>query len=173
MKLSKLHLRKILWDLKKSPLREDRRPSEGVWYFIWLKPKWVLEAYKFTEYGDSFGQLHSTLWEKYLADKVGNHYGIDPDEIYGMDSLRNASSGMPRGRVALTDSGWALYHGNDTPIPFDKAKTILLNAFELSQFNNRFEYDDHEIMTPEDQETIQEAIGHVPYKGSKQMRIRV
>jgi len=162
------NLKKLLSELKKFSLNEDTRPSGGIWYFLWLKPHWILEAYKETEYGE---MTHATLWEKYLADTIGKHYKADPDEIFGLDSIRNAYTGMPRGRVLMQGGIWMFYHGNDFPISYGKATKLLPSAFELNRHavlgKVKFEYDDHETMQPEDQETLRQVIGNIPYKPGK------
>ena len=152
--------------LKKALIKEDTRPSEGIWYYVWLKPKWVLYAFKATEFGD---MTHLDVWSSSLADVMAKHYKINPDQIINdVDSLRNAHCCMPRGRVWKNPEGkWIFGHGNDFPIDTAKAMKVLPASFELTKEilnkNVTFRFEEHETMEKEDMLIVQALIGKVPY----------
>lgn len=152
--------------LKKNMLKEDTRPSEGMWYFIWLKPRWELRVFKETEYGNL---THQDCWYKYLAPVMGKHYKIDVKKVVNnVDSLENAYSCMPRGRVYIAQDGkYTFGHGNDFPIDVKKAQMMLIAQFELTKLalmgKTKFKFDEHEQMIESDQEVAQTLIGKIPY----------
>jgi len=158
-------LDRLLDSLKRNALKEDVRPSEGVWYWVWLKPSWVLREFRFTEYGGDI--QHDVAWRNYIAPEIAKHYKVSLNEVVGVDSLINAYTGMPRGRVAKTSSKWVFYHGNDTPVNFAKAKLMIAARFNLRNAlvdgTATFMYDEHEAMQDEDKAVIEAVIGEVPY----------
>lgn len=157
-------LDKLLDSLKKNPLKEDIRPSEGIWYWVWLKPNWQLREFRFTEYGEDI--QHDEAWRNYIAPEIAKHYKVKLTEVVGVDSLINAYTGMPRGRVAKTDK-WMFYHGNDTPIPMVKAKLMIASRFNLRsalvEGKAEFRFDEHEAMQDEDKTVLESIIGEIPY----------
>jgi hypothetical protein len=146
--------------MKKDSLREDYRPSEGIWYWVWLKPKWKLMEFKATEYGDL---THEDAWRRYVSDNLVVHYNIRE----GVDEIKDAYTGMPRGRVAHVGKKWVFYHGDDTPINFAKAKIQIVSRFELTKQalagQVEFKFDEHETMQEDDRAIVKKYIGDVPY----------
>lgn len=147
--------------LKRDSLKEDYRPSEGIWYWVWLRPKWKLTEFKKTEYGD---MTHEDAWTRYVSGKIAKHYGVSNDD------LKDAYTGMPRGRVVRIgkkDVLWVFYHGDDTPISFGRAKFQLVSRFELrkqaSEGQTGFQFHEHETMQEDDMAIVQRSIGKVPY----------
>jgi hypothetical protein len=145
-------------------LVEDTRPSEGIWYYVYLKPIWKLYVFKATEYGD---MTHVDAWSKYLADIVAKHYKVNPDKVIGAESLRTAYLCMPRGRVFQDQKGkWIFNHGNDFPVPIKKAKKLLPAEFELTkqalQKMVEFRFEDHEVQDPHDVHIFKTLVGQSP-----------
>ena len=174
MKLDEIAKKQLL-------LREDTRPSEGIWYFVFVKGVWQLEFYKATEYGDI---THDEVWRKYICMLLADNYKINPDERLTVDAVpshvkkiepgktdwtdtvRNSYRGMPRGRVTLIDGIYVCYHGNDSPLPGNKAETLVPAKFELTKLifmkKVKWEFDDHETMLPTDRAIVEKAIGKMP-----------
>ena len=139
-------------------------PAEGAWFFVWLRPQWVLLAFP----SDGRGETgHSDLWDRHVAPQISGHYGVDPDRVFGIDSIRSAYAGMQRGRVVHKGGRWILYHGGDTPVAWGRARKMLVARFGLAaearKGNVAFAIDEHETMIPEDQRTLTLAIGRIPY----------
>ena len=151
--------------LKANMIKEDTRPSEGMWYFVWLKPRWELRVFKETEYGNL---THQDAWYKYLAPIIGKHYKVDINKVVGTDSLKNAYACMPRGRVYVSEDGkYTFGNGDDFPINPKKAQIMLISQFELTKLalmgKTKWKYDEHERMIETDQAVVQALIGKVPY----------
>jgi hypothetical protein len=159
--------KRALKAFRKKMLQMDTRPSEGLWYFVWLKPMWQLMIFKATEYGEL---SHLDAWSKFVADKVAKHYKINPDDVVnGVDSLRNSYLCMPRGRVSLNPAGdWIFVHGDDFPICREKAMMLLPSRFSLMKQlllkKVKFKFDEHEVMDKLDQRVAKALIGKIPYK---------
>jgi hypothetical protein len=164
---------RLLEKMRKEVLKEDTRPYEGLWYFVYYKPQWVLEAFKTTEYGE---MNHDECWEKFICAKLQDHYKVNPDKFVLVstaesemeESLRAAYTGMPRGRVTQGEK-WVFYHGNDSPIPEGKLIKLLPAKFELTRHaleqGVKFEFDEHETMQEIDIQVVQSVLGiKIPYK---------
>lgn len=163
MKLSEINK-----SLKQILLKEDTRPSAGIWYLVYLKPTWKIMVYKETEWGDV---THMDIWSKHLANEIAAHYKVDVDRVLGdFDSLRNMYQCMPRGRVYQNlKKEWILAHGNDFPKKFgvERAKKRIVAGFELTVLflNKRakFSFDEHEVMDKQEQALVVKLLGRIPY----------
>lgn len=159
--------REIRRERRRWEAADRRTPSTGAWYFIFLRPRWILLAFRSEGHGETG---HSTLWEMNVVKMISEHYGIDPDKVLGIDCVRNAYAGMPRGRVTLKGRKWIFYHGGDTPVDWGKARKMLLDRFGLAREAHggrvEFVFDEHEQMIREDQRTLTLALGSIPYKRS-------
>jgi len=163
----KPRLKKLLEDLKKLNLKEDTRPSEGIWWYVWLKPRWRIEAFKVTEYGEL---NHSDVWPKYVAPMIAAHYKVPiGSEVY--NSLAEVYASMPRGRVEERDGRWVFNYGDDFPVDPKKAQMQLPGEFELYRHllagKVVFRVSEHEGMIEDDKDIIQRIIGKIPYKKGK------
>jgi hypothetical protein len=144
------------------------KPSEGVWYWVWLKPRWELVSYQSNEYKE-FGDLtHEDVWMHYVSGKIASHYGIAEDD----HEIRNAYTGMPRGRVTHVGKKWVFYHGDDIPavllrgVSKDEIHQEIVSRFNLTKQalagNVEFRFDEHETMQDDDIEIVKRIIGDVP-----------
>jgi len=155
-----------------SVLKEDQRPSGGIWYYVYLKPKWALKVWKHTEYPEAYD--HPTVWENFVVPELKEHYKLTDIQVEELKALRYS---MPRGRAGQaaylpndpTSSKWYISHGDDFPssLSADAEKKTLVNAFNLigPVLHNMVEYQtvDHEKMDDKHKEEIQKIIGKVPY----------
>lgn len=157
--------------LQEALLKEDRKPSEGIWYIIWLKPKWVLKAFKDTEYP---GIAHMSAWTEYLAPLVADHYKIPLDEV------KLLTYAFPRGRVVYQQQKakeitsmsemtgkWVFYYGGD--LPDNRFKRLIVSAFNLEGMVGRMQWstdDEHEYMQELDVMDMVSLIG--PYLNNTQ-----
>ena len=158
-------------------IKENKEPTEGIWYYLYLKPKWVRLIITNQEYG-SYG--HPQFWEKYIVPKLIQHYKLDDSQI---DKLNELPYSMPRGRVTFTgkDTGihaivggeeeqpntWHLDHGNDFPLDKESEERRLISGFNLTGPANsnkvKFRRVNHETMLPAQQARLTAIIGEVPY----------
>lgn len=159
-------------------INEDVRPSQGMWYYLYLKPKWVRVIIKSREYGH---YQHVDFWDKYIVHKLIDYYALSREEL---NFLSDLSYSMPRGRVSYSgrslsdieivgmqelEDTWYMDYGNDIPSPLnpESEKRKLISGFNLTGPANNdkvvFRKVPHEMMIPEEQKKMQELIGHVPY----------
>jgi hypothetical protein len=157
-------------------IKESRKPSSGLWYYVYFAPSWKREVFLATAHG-SIG--HDIAWKDYVVPELMKHYKIaDRDQER---ALVSAYRGMPRGRVDMSASSnefrmagekpnaWYLFHGDDFPkgLIAESEKSLLVSDFHLTNFAVRdlveFKFARHETMLPEHKEIVQKIIGHVPY----------
>jgi hypothetical protein len=149
-------------------ISEDRRPKAGIWYYLWLDPKWELWTYTYTDQDENIA--HYEAWQV-LADKIATHYKItDKEQI---EKLKEAYLGMPRGRVDSADTlgieahkgKWMIFHGNDFPLPPKAEIKKLIGIFDLTGLALAGKVEaievDHEKMDPNHQATVASVL---PYK---------
>jgi len=152
--------------LDKVLLKEDRKPKTGIWYYLWLKPKWKLWTYTYEDKHPS----HLEAWQ-ILAEDIANHYNLSDEKL---EELKEVPYGLPRGRVDnnipdfptfFTSNKWYILHGDDFPL--SKAGEIkrIVSIFNLVYVVNDVEVKviGHEMMDPKHQERIQEILGPIPY----------
>jgi hypothetical protein len=153
-------------------IKEDVRPSEGIWYYIYLYPDWELIPVLATEYG---GYGHEQFWARYLAPKIVDHYELGMGTKIYRDSairkIRELHLSMPRGRVSappkqkieyagtLGEKGsedpgvWYFDHGNDFPagMILEDQQKRLISLFNVTgpaiSGNVEFREVDHERMS--------------------------
>lgn len=149
----------------KKVLKEDTKPSGGIWWYLWLKPKWVFISFKESEYGEI---THADVWSKYVVEKVAKHYKVNPDKVVGFESLRNTYTCFPRGRVWAKGDKFVISHGNDSPVSLAKLKNTVISEFNLVGFelNKRLvvTFDEHEQMLQEDMEVFTALTRERPWK---------
>jgi len=153
--------------LRTKCLRESAKPSAGIWYWVWLKPEWVLQTYKDVDFPDV---IHVTIWEEFLAGKVAEHYGVSVRQLLPL------SYAFPRGRVVHVrptkkeislpsdDRGqWTFYHGNDAPGGLERWKKKLVHSFSLNEMVGAIDWklDDHERRSREEVREIEALIGKI------------
>ena len=160
-------LDEALKKLQEDLLKEDRRPSAGIWYIIWLKPNWVLRTYSENDFPNVD---HFTIWDRALHIEVADYYKINEKKI------QNLTYAFPRGRVVYRNKRgrpvsvsmtsdmtgkWFLYHGNDSPGGISKWKKKLITEFNLGGFlgNITWNYEEHECMQREDVHQMSSIIG--------------
>ncbi|MDP1713084.1 MAG: hypothetical protein Q8K86_11590 [Candidatus Nanopelagicaceae bacterium] len=150
--------------VKTKLLKEDRSPSEGIWYLLWLKPYWVLRDFKESEFP---GLNHSDIWEQSLYLDVAKHYGLTSKPF------KLLSYAFPRGRIvnlnpskkeigtrAETARGrWVVLFGNDLPNASLWKKRVI-TAFNLAPFLPiEWRFDEHETTQEEDVTEMKSLIG--------------
>lgn len=162
--------------MKKYRLLKASPPSHGPWYWLYLKPDWVLRAFDVPVGDDSLD--HGDLWEHSCALEVLKHYKI-ASRSEEAKALINAPYGFPRGRCVHIDSKesmrginkFELAWGQDLPksLSLEKERRKLIGAFHLTsillQDNARVKFvrDNHEQMLSEDQKILQSVVGKIPY----------
>jgi hypothetical protein len=145
---------------------ESQQPSEGVWYLIYLKPNWIIRAYKDIDYPNVD---HVKVWSRDVSHIVAEHYKTSQKEIemhpYAFPrgrvvNINPSRKGVPT-RAEMYGDKWAMYFGDDLPGGAAKWKAKILNEFDLSWTIGRIEwrYDDHEIRQDEDVRSLSVAIG--------------
>jgi len=156
----------MLKNMKKA--KNLSKPSEGIWFWVWLKPRWELVVYTAAEYKEFDELTHESVWGMYTAGKVASHYHIDEDD----HEIRNAYAGMPRGRVAHVGKKWVFYHGDDIPAVLLNVSKAAIQQEIISRFNLtkqalagqvEFKFDEHETMQEDDRAIVKKYIGDVPY----------
>jgi len=144
-------------------ITEDASPTEGMWYYIYLKPKWVRIDVKTSEYGE-IG--HPKFWEKYIVPKLIEHYGLEES---AKEDLEYLCYSMPRGRVAEIKGKWHFFHGDDFPslLSIKAEEKRLISTFNLTHLAIRdmteFRVAEHEKMDETHKKRLQEIIGEVEY----------
>jgi hypothetical protein len=151
-------------------INESRKPITGIWYYIYLEPKWQLYIYKADEYQNI---SHLEAWIKYIVPKLKEFYGLDKKDI-----LEDAYRGFPRGRVDLNTSPeiidpsnkFMIFHGDDFPSGLNRIteEGKILNGFNLAGLIARglakFEFAEHETMDPGHKEVVENVIStKIPY----------
>jgi hypothetical protein len=157
----------MLKNMKKA--KKTPKPSGGIWFWVWLKPRWELVVYLAAEYKELGEVTHEAAWGMYTAGKVASHYHIDEDD----HEIRNAYAGMPRGRVAHVGKKWVFYHGDDTPsvllmgLSKVEIQQVIISRFNLTKQalagQVEFKFDEHETMQEDDRAIVKKYIGDVPY----------
>lgn len=142
----------------------DDDPIGGIWYYVYLKPKWELVILHGEE------RLHLDMWEKHVIPMLKKKYKLSAKRAV---RLMDVSYAMPRGRVTeFVERGTSTFiirHGDDFPQGTSKNSELkkivayfgLTNRIVLKQVE--FEVDPHEQMDPEEQDVLEEIIGPVPY----------
>ncbi|MDP1712424.1 MAG: hypothetical protein Q8K86_08205 [Candidatus Nanopelagicaceae bacterium] len=152
-------------------MSEDAAPRIGIWYYLWLKPEWVLKAMPVKIGGP--GIQHYKVWSV-LAEEAAKHFNLNDEQLRVVARLPYS---MPRGRVDYRDlkTGAAqrrfiLYHGNDFPSTLDVAAETrrIIGEFNLtSQLLNHQnvgpQFDEHETMLIKQQEELRKVLGDIPY----------
>jgi hypothetical protein len=158
------HLAHLREKLRSENLRRDRRSSEGIWYWTWLKPQWMLREFRATE----FGKLtHEEAWSRHVVPEIAKHYKLRKSDA---DKLLPLHKSLPRGRVHRVKSMklWLIMHGGDAPIPQQKAEMMLPSRFNLTKEllcgRVLFVLDSLRSMVPEEQSALKAILGRVPYR---------
>lgn len=139
-------------------LRSDR-PREGVWYYVWLKPRWKLVG--------AFNTSHLELWNKEVVPVIGKHYRLSAD---ARKDLETAHKSMPRGRVGIRSSVWFSWHGNDVKQDVLDAVTSGFGLTPLLMKNElTVAFHDHEVMSAEHQCVAMDCIGSIPYDRAREV----
>ena len=154
---------------QKNLLREDQTPHVGIWYYLWLKPKWQLWTYPYIDKQPS----HYEVWQV-LAEDVAKHYNLNSNQLIELQELPYC---FPRGRVDTSDllvrdplsspskSGkWWLLHGDDFPLSKDGEIKKIISIFNLIGPANRGLVEErvatHEMIDPKHVEAAIKLIGN-------------
>lgn len=97
---------------------------------------------------------HIDLWP-FVIDRLAAAWSRDASTL--LRKLRNAYTGLPRGRVTRPGSRSLILHGNDAPIPHWLPRVI--RRFDLERCSIRVVYDEHERMLDADRWMVEEALG--------------
>lgn len=148
-------------------------PLQGPYYWVYLKPGWVLKA--MPSQNEFIG--HPDFWEDIAVNLVAPFYKIkDPRTI---EQLKHLSYCMPRGRVTETQlrngpKSWAVDCGNDFRMSSAEQKQILAQFNLLPQFSAglvRFRPDDHEIILPEEHDAFMRLVTQIDIKNKKRIQV--
>lgn len=134
--------------------------TEGIWYYIWLRPDWHLM------YDLDPQASHLQFWRKTVAPMLVDWYKLKESARIKLGEL-NAS--MPRGRVLLDEGRYGIYHGEDFPKKLSQEGELkkIVSAFGLSRYwilrrvDVRFE--PHECMDKKQQTALRKLLGKIPY----------
>lgn len=148
------------------------KPLEGPFYFLYLKPNWVLKSFA----AETF-MGHPDFWEALVDSTIAPHYKItDPRRIA---AIKNIPYSMPRGRISDYQRPgrpmeWIGQIGNDFPWDQSLRKKIVAE-FNLSQQYLaglvRFVPDYHEVMIPDDHRQFEELVMPLPAKEKSRITI--
>jgi len=158
------HLAHLREKLKRENLRRDRRPSAGIWYWVWLRPNWILCDFKETEYGKI---THEQVWVKYVAPEIARHYRLTKHDAERLNPLTKS---LPRGRVfrGRKTGFWIFMHAADNPRGNQHFEMLLPSRFNLTKqllFGGvSFAKDELLEMLPSDQSALKAIIGRLPYR---------
>jgi hypothetical protein len=138
-------------------------PQEGIWYYVWLKPDWVL----LWEYG-TFAQ-HISMWSTRVIPALVEHYELTSEQS---KAISGAYTGMPRGRVVSEQYGkkWRVVHGDDFPKGTRKSTEVkqIIGVFGLSSHaitgRVSVEVHEHEKMSGDHKARLRKSLGRIPYK---------
>lgn len=124
---------------RKNLIREDQTPRTGIWYYLWLKPRWKLWTFPYVDVKKAYS--HYEVWQA-LAEDVGRHYKLTERQVSDLQELPYC---FPRGRVDTSDilatnelgepntrsDQWFLLHGNDFPLSKDGEIKKIISLFNL------------------------------------------
>jgi len=150
-------------------IKESRKPSSGIWYYVYLPTGWQRRSYKYSEYPPDG---HEAFWKRYIVPLLAKAYKLDDAKA---KKLESAYRGFPRGRVDLSASKdglafagekpntWYFFHGNDFPVQPEAEKSRLVDDFNLTGFAIRnmveFKHAVHEEMLPDHRAIVQKILG--------------
>ncbi len=144
---------------KHNPGIEDD-PTGGIWYYVWLKPKWELVILHGEE------KLHLDMWFDHVIPLLKKKYKLPAKQRVKLGDLTYS---MPRGRVTeVVEGGESVFlirHGDDFPEGVRKESELkkIVAYFGLTNRAVEYEVDPHETMVPEEQDDLEAIIGSVPY----------
>lgn len=156
--------RKIL--AKKAMEKQAGAPLQGPYYFVYLKPNWVLKAMPSK---DQF-MAHTDFWPALVDTVIAPFYKIkDPRRL---ELLRGLVYSMPRGRVSdyqmpRGPKTWIVVCGNDFTMNPAEQKQVLSQFNLLQQFSAglvKFKPDDHEVMFPDEFEDFKNLVTQIDEK---------
>jgi hypothetical protein len=164
-------------------IKETRRmPTSGIWYYVWLKPRWELVVFpELDENGEKeYGDLaHLEAWMNYLVPKLVSHYGLKLTDVQ-LDQFTDAYRGVPRGRVDISDdlvhgdvpkgqSVWYILHGNDFPKGKNAESELgkIMRELRIAGFaasgRVQMKFSEHETMVGSHCELLRQFLGEIPY----------
>ena len=125
--------------------------SEGVFYVVRDINGWKLIAYRYHVQTEELD--HTAFWEQKVAPFLAFRYRLKRSMA---TELALHPYGFPRGRVAKTDQGFMIYHGNDF--------LQLISKIEVEQKfavhgKARWQPDDHEHCMDYDTKAIVRLLG--------------
>ena len=153
--------------------KQAGRPMQGPWYFLYLKPNWVLKAAPMVDEFIGHEQYWYTLVERVIAP----FYKISDQNLIA--SIKNIPYSMPRGRVSEYQlrngpRTWIAVCGNDF-VYSKKEQQQILSEFNLyQQFAAglvRFVPDDHEVMLPVDHRRFLEIVTQLDPQNQKRIKL--
>lgn len=146
-------------DLPAGPAKPNPAPkispepvrSKGVFYVVRDINAWMLVAYRYHDQPEELD--HSAFWEQKVALFLAFRYRLKKSLA---KELALHPYGFPRGRVAKTDQGFVIYHGNDFfPLV---SKREVEQKFAV-QGKARWQLDDHEHCLDYDTEAVVKLLG--------------
>lgn len=100
------------------------------------------------------GVSHREFWP-YVLEHLAAVWDKDP--VVLKHRLRDHHTGLPRGRITHTKSGYVIIHGDDAPVA-NWLKFVKVR-FRLTQGNVTPEFTEHERMIGDDPRAVEKALG--------------
>jgi hypothetical protein len=139
-------------------LNESTDPQTGVYFWIPLPGgKWDVVSFFDTVYG---GVLHTQAWKREVLPYLSQVWKLNSQQV---KTIRDAYTGLPRGRVSKMMPGYANYNGGDAPVSDKQANAIIKREFGLPSI--RSIPDDHERMLQDDVNATQSVFGNLGLTG--------
>jgi hypothetical protein len=137
-------------------------PEDGIWYYVWLKPKWELVIL----HGKDV--LHLDMWFDHVMPLLKKKYKLTKSETVRLGDIPYS---LPRGRITefveRGESTFFIRHGDDFPKGLRKESELkkIVAYFGLTNRTRQVEYevDPHEAMVRGEQDDLEAIIGPVPY----------
>ena len=143
--------------------------QQGPWYYVYLKPNWVLKTAGVPGEESSFD--HADYWITLVDMVVAPFYKIKDPKIIA--ELKNMPYCMPRGRVVYRkvmggNREWVAYHGADFNYSITEKKKKIASAFNLLPMlyegRMRFALDDHHLIQAHDFQKFNSMVTQVNMK---------
>lgn len=160
------------------PIKTAGAPMQGPFYFIYLKPQWVLKAMPFPGRQDETMD-HTDFWYGLVDSVIAPHYKISDPKVIA-ELKRRMPYSQPRGRVVQRRNyggrtEWVIYHGVDFRYDVEQKRAIL-SAFNLGEvaFNGsvRWVPDDHHLMLKADFQSFVNLVSKIDSKNMARVSLQ-
>jgi hypothetical protein len=130
------------------------KPTTGIFYVVRYPERWEVVASRHDEYPDDG---HPDFWRRaavaaMLARRWHDVLGQTLDDL--CEELRRYDYAFPRGRVALVEDKYCIYHGEDIEPYMKITKKMVETEFNI-EGKARWVFDDHEQCLTADKQEVQ------------------